>query len=102
MQAQQRQLARGGNNLAPSPTAVGPHTVFRRDPVTGQITHYESFIPQTNPRNPNPWESIKRVDLRGDPHYNKVTGQDVPTPHVHEPNSITPGGVLPALPAEIP
>jgi hypothetical protein len=78
----------------------GAHTIFRRDPVTGKITHYETKIPQTNPRNPNPWQVEKRVDIVGDPQYNKVLKQDVPTPHVHDP--ATPGGVRPALPSELP
>ncbi len=80
--------------------ARGAHTIFRRDPVTGKVTHYETKIPQTNPRNPNPWQVEKRVDVVGDPHYNKVLKQDVPTPHVHE--AVTPGSVRPALPGELP
>jgi len=87
--------AKGGANYA-----EGAHTVFRRNPVTGKVTHYETRIPQTNPRNPNPWQVEKRVDVVGDPHFNKVLNQDVPTPHVHDPT--TPGGVRPALPGELP
>ncbi|NJL72233.1 MAG: hypothetical protein HC888_11950 [Candidatus Competibacteraceae bacterium] len=46
--------------------------------MTGKVTHYETRIPQTNPRNPNPWQVEKRVDVVGDPHYNKVLKQDFP------------------------
>jgi hypothetical protein len=46
------------------------------------------------------FDKVKRVDLQGGSHYNKATGQDVPTPHTHGPN--IPGGVRPANPSEIP
>lgn len=78
----------------------GPFTSFRRDPSTGKITHYEEFQPQSNPRNPNKWESVKRVDATGKGHFNKATQQKVETPHVHDPKA--PGGVRPARPDEIP
>jgi hypothetical protein len=54
----------------------------------------------TNPRYPHAYQETLRYDGRGQPHYNKVTGQDVPTPHVH--TSTAPGGVRPAAPGEIP
>ena len=88
------------NKLQPNPDATGPHTTFKSDPRTGQITGYETYTPQTNPQNPNPWQSQGRFDLQGKPHFNKATGQYVPTPHVHDPQ--VPGGVRPALPGEIP
>jgi len=91
---------RGSNKLEPHPDAQGPHTTFRRDPQTGQVAHYETWQPQTNPRNPNQWTSVKRFDRSGGSHFNKSTGQDVPTPHVHDPT--TPGGVRPPDPNEIP
>jgi hypothetical protein len=78
----------------------GPHTTFRADPEIGRITHYETRQPQTDPRNPNQWETVKRYDGTGKAHFNKATQEYVPTPHVHEPN--TPGGVRPATPQEIP
>jgi RHS repeat-associated protein len=73
---------RGGNRLQPNADADGPHSVFRRDPGGGN-THYETFRPQTNPRNPNRWESVKRFDGSGKAHFDKGTGQNVPTPHIH-------------------
>jgi RHS repeat-associated protein len=91
---------RGKNKLVPDPDAEGAHSVFRTDPQTGEITHYETFEPQTNPQDPNPWQSTKRYDATGGSHFNKVTGQDVPTPHVHDP--ATPGGVRPPNPDEVP
>lgn len=88
------------NKLKPDLNATGPHSVFKRDPVTKQVTGYETYRPQTNPRNPIPWESVIRTDLQGKPHFNKALGQDVPTPHVHD--AAAPGGVCPAMPNELP
>jgi hypothetical protein len=88
-------VAKGARNrFVPDSNATGPHTVFRRDVGSGKVTHYETFRPQTNPRNPNPWESVKRFDgnlNHPHEHYNKITKQDVYTPHVHD--SSTPGGI---------
>jgi hypothetical protein len=72
----------------PDANATGSHTVFRTDPVTGKVTHYETYRPQTNPRNPNSWESIKRYDGPGDVsdrHYNKFLKIYIETPHIHDP-----------------
>jgi len=88
------------NWLRPHPDAEGPHTTFKRDPSTGRITGYEDFRPQTNLRDPKPWESVRRYDDKGDPHHNKATGEKVETPHVHDP--ATSGELRPALPNEIP
>lgn len=88
------------NRFAPSPQARGAHTVFRRDPNTQKVTHYETFRPQTNLYDPKPWESIKRYDGSGsDPHYNKFLKQYVRDPHIHD---HSPGGIRPALTEEIP
>ncbi len=43
--------------FVPDIKAEGAHTVFRRNPETRRVTHYETYKPQTNPNNPNPWES---------------------------------------------
>jgi hypothetical protein len=89
--------------LVPELDAVGPHTTFRVDRVSGKVTKYETFTPQTNVNNPTPWESIKRVDTqyaKSRSHYNKVTKEYVPTPHVHDPK--LPGRVRPATPDELP
>ncbi len=48
----------GRNRFVPDRNATGAHSVFRRDPSTGKINHYETFRHQTNGRNPNPWESV--------------------------------------------
>jgi len=81
--------------------AEGAHTVFRREAGNaGRVSHYETRIPQTNPRNPNPWEVTKRFDATGDGHFNKATREMVETPHVHDPT--TPGGVRVPSPDEIP
>lgn len=89
---------RGGNKLTPDPAAQGPHTTFKRDPQTGKVTNYETYQPQTNPRDPKPWESVKRYD-GNHPHFDKGTGQRS-QPHVHDPSA--PGGVRPPDPSEIP
>jgi hypothetical protein len=91
----------GGSRLKPDPKAQGEHSVFEVDKTTGKTKKYETYKPQSNPKNPNPWESVKRFDQAGgDSHFNKVTGKDVPTPHVHDPS--VDGGVRTANPGEIP
>jgi hypothetical protein len=77
--------------------ARGPHSTFTTDPQ-GRVTGHAEWQP--NPKNPSGFDQAKRVDMKGDPHYNKVTGERVPTPHVHETG--TPGGVRPARPDEVP
>lgn len=74
------------NRMFPDPAAKGEHTVFRRNPETNKITHYETFRPQSNPRNPNAWESVKRFDGIGKSHQNKILAKDFETPHIHDPN----------------
>jgi uncharacterized protein RhaS with RHS repeats len=95
--------AASGGKLAPHPNAVGAHTSFKVDPQTGKVTKYETYQPQSNPRNPSQWEPAKRVDTQyADPHnhFNKATQADVPTPHVHDPAA--PGGIRSAIPDELP
>lgn len=86
----------------PHPQATGAHTVIQRNPQTGKIIHYEEFHPQTNPRDPNLWKSVKRYDNidSHEFHYNKVLKRKVYEPHIH--SSEAPGGVFEALPEEIP
>lgn len=88
-----------GNRLRPNFAAEGPHSTFRTGP-DGSVTHYATWEPQSNPLNPAPWQMVKRVDVVGDPHFNKVTGTYVGTPHVQGPS--IPGGVRPAEPWELP
>lgn len=85
------------NHLQPDRNAVGPHSTYKRD-QRDRISGYTEWTPNT--RNPSGFDEVKRVDLRGRSHYNKVTRQDVPTPHVVEKS--TPGRVRPAEPGEIP
>jgi hypothetical protein len=89
---------RAANGLKPDPAAEGAHSTFKRDPTTGKVTGHAEWQP--NPRNPSGFDQAKRVDVTGDPHFNKATRQDVPTPHVHEKGA--PGGVRPARPDEVP
>jgi hypothetical protein len=82
--------SRGKNKLEPDPSAQGnPHTRVKRDPVTGEVTNYETY--KNNPYHPKGLELEKGYDGKGKPHYNKKTGEEVDTPHIHDPN--TPGGV---------
>jgi hypothetical protein len=85
--------------LKPESHAEGAHTVFRRG-LDGRVGSYVTYIAQTNPRAPSRWQMAKRFDGEGRAHYNKSTGQAVPTPHVHEPTAA--GGVRAARRREIP
>lgn len=88
------------NKTTPISDAVGPHTTFKANP-TGQVTKYETWA--TNPQNPSGFDSFKRVDTQyANPHihYNNVTKQPIPTPHVHDKNNS--GGVRPAMKSELP
>ena len=89
--------------FVPDINAYGAHTVFRRDKLTGRINHYETFVPQANFRNPNPWETLKRFDNSGKMdafHYNKILKKKIYEPHVHMDSC--PGGVRSAEIWEIP
>jgi hypothetical protein len=93
----------GRKRLVPDANATGAHTVFRRDSLTGKVTHYETYRPQANLRNPNPWESIKRFDNSGkidQSHFNKVLKKEIYEPHVHDPSF--PGGIRAPQSWEIP
>ena len=87
-----------GNKVQPHPDAEGPHTTWKKDPQTGEITRHETYKP--NPRNPSGFDKVQSTDLKGAPHVNKKTGDVIPTPHTQGKN--IPGGVRPATPDEIP
>ncbi len=92
----------GGGLLKPNLNAQGPHTVFKTNPQ-GRVTRYETYSPNKNPYYPKPWVKEKAVDTQfatPHEHFNKVNKRDIPTPHVHDPN--TPGKIRPALPEELP
>ena len=61
--------------------------------MTGRTEKYQTYWPQSNPRNPNPWEVGVRFDgpSHYHKHFNKVTDKWIETPHVHDP--FFPGGV---------
>ncbi|MFF4566527.1 RHS repeat-associated core domain-containing protein [Streptomyces sp. NPDC001435] len=69
----------------PNYSAEGPHTTFVRHGGTGQIKKYAEWAPQSNPRNPAPFELVKRFDLEGPAHTN-ADGTVVETPHINSPN----------------
>ena len=78
------------NHHSPDPNATGAHSVWRRtDPENpNRVSSYETYQPQSNPRNPNPWESVKRFDgvgVREEGHHNKVLDRRIPEPHIHDP-----------------
>ena len=91
--------AHTSGRLAPNLEALGPHSTFRRDPM-GRVSHYATWKPQTNPRNPAPWTLHKRVDMTGEGHFNRALQTRIPTPHVQ--SRRIPGGVRPAMRWEIP
>jgi hypothetical protein len=80
-------LARG--RLSFDPDAIGPHSVFKRNPQTRQVDKYDEFHP--NPQNPKGFDRAKSFQRTGRPHTNKVTKRPDPTPHVNDPKA--PGGV---------
>lgn len=80
---------RGKNKLKPDPDAKGPHTTYKRDPVSKKITNYATYKP--NPLNPSGFDEVLRFDGVGASHGG------IPTPHVH-----IGGNVRPAFPWEIP
>jgi RHS repeat-associated protein len=91
---------RGSNNLFPDTSATGEHSTYRQD-SNGNVTTYETWKP--NPQNPTGFDSVRRVDTqysKGASHYNKVTGIEIPVPHVHD--STIPGGIGPAGPGDLP
>gem|GEM_PF-2358558 len=89
------------DHLQPDPQASGAHSTFKTTP-DGKVRKYAKYTPQTNPRDPKPFQEVKRVDAdpSSAPHRNKVTGERVPTPHVQ--GKDIPGGVRPATKQETP
>ena len=77
--------------------AEGPHVTFKVD-AKGRVAHYAEWTP--NPRNPSGWDMVKKVDMRGDPHFNKIQQEWIPTPHAQ--GRSIPGGVRPLEPWEVP
>ncbi len=69
-----------------------------------KISSYETYQPQLNPRNLNPWESVTRFDGIGNEarkgHHNKVLDRYIPEPHIHDPKY--PGVIREAEPWEFP
>jgi hypothetical protein len=84
----------GRNRMVPDANAVGTHTVFRRNSMTGKVAHYETYRFQTNSYNPSKWESVVRFDNSGkinQSHFNKILKKEIHEPHIHDP--LFPGGV---------
>jgi RHS repeat-associated protein len=80
------------DKMHPDPLAEdAPHSVYQRNGTTGKIKKYETYGPQTNPKNPTKTKTIKRYDGEGEPH------DGVEPPHVHEGDNCRP-----ANPDEIP
>jgi len=83
--------------MQPTPDAAGPHSVWKKDNKS-KTTNYATY--SSNPKNPTGFDEVKRVDLVGKPHHNKLTEKSVQTPHVQ--GKQVPGGVRPATVDEIP
>ena len=96
-QTNESNIGRAKNKLKPDSDAVGDHSVFKRDPNTGEITNYKTY--RRNLKNPNGFDEAKGYDGVGKSHKNKVTGEDL-IPHVHDKG--VPGGVRNPEPWEIP
>lgn len=88
----------GGNTVTPDTSAAGPHTTWKTDPVTGEITRHGTWTP--NDQNPTGWDTTQSTDLEGKSHFNKKTGERVPTPHTQ--GKGIDGGIRPAKSSEIP
>ena len=89
---------RGKNHLEPNKAAQGPHTTFRRG-EDYELLHHAEWKP--NPRQPRTgFDEVKRIDLVGDTHVNKKTGELVKTPHTHDKSAH--GGVRSSTPDELP
>jgi RHS repeat-associated protein len=86
--------------LTPDPNAEGPHSTFKRQGGTGPTRNYVEWGDNPFPLYPKRWIVKKRVDVVGKPHFNPVSGEYVPTPHVHD--KLVPGKIRPAMPQEIP
>ena len=89
---------RASNKIKPDPNATGDHTVFKRNPKTGEITNYRTY--ETNPHNPKGFQEVKGFDRYGRDHYNKALEEYINTPHIHD--ATTPGGIRYPYPFEIP
>jgi RHS repeat-associated protein len=76
----------------------GSFSMFTRD-ESGAVSKYTTYGP-ADPRDPEEFRPTLRYDSTGKGHFNKVTGERVATPHIHDPT--TPGGVRPPSPEEIP
>ena len=86
------------NKIRPNQDAEESHVVYQRDPVTGEITHYKYY--EWNSLNPSHFDEKFGYDANGESHYNKVTKEDVQTPHSHDPD--TPGGIRKPTGDEVP
>ncbi|GGG85239.1 RHS repeat-associated core domain-containing protein [Paenibacillus radicis (ex Gao et al. 2016)] len=94
----EKNTGKAKNFMKSDKEATGDHTVLKRDPKTKEVTNYETY--KSNPRNPNGFDKVQRYDGIGKGHHNKLTGKEIPTPHVN--GKSIPGGVRPAYPNEIP
>lgn len=62
----------GRGKVRPDTDAIGAHSTFKRDPVTDQITNYQTWEP--NPKNPSGFDEALRYDGIGREEFNKITG----------------------------
>ncbi len=86
---------RGSNNRVPDDEATGDHTVINENGTTTYKVNENN--PNTNSQGVG-FETVKRVDRQGGAHRNRVTGEKIPTPHVHEKSTL--GEIRPAVPGE--
>lgn len=89
--------SRHANKIKPNPEAGGSHSVFKKDPVTGQTTNYKTYEP--NSKNPSGFDEVLGYDGIGKAHVNKTNGEKL-MPHIHD--KTAPGGVRTPEQWEIP
>ncbi len=70
----------GRDRLLPDFTATGDHCKSKRD-FYGQVVKYSIFV--RNDLNPTGFDEVFLYHSMGRKHYDKSTGEDVDTPHVH-------------------
>jgi len=87
------------HQFKPDLSAAGDHSRFRQN-LFGRTDKYQTYLKETNIRNPNPWKKGISYHEAGGEHLNKVTGKSVGVPHVHDP--LTPGGIRKPYSFEIP
>lgn len=92
-----QKASRSKNIITPNSNAIGNHVVYKKDPVTGEITNYKVY--KSNPHNPTGFDEVIGYDGVGKPHMNPVTKEKL-LPHVHD--NTVPGKIRSPYQNELP